>query len=129
MLEIVLDILVILGIVAVITDQLSKNKKSPGARPKDSGQAPLQLSKNKKSPGTRPKDSGQVHPESSGQVHPESSGQVHPEGSGQVHTQETQQGHPQESQLSSQKKQKRERSQCLSIEPLTADVEMLHPKN
>ena len=105
MLEIVLDILVILGIVAVITDQVSKNKKSPGARPKDSGQAPLQLSKKKKSPGARPKDSGQVHPEGSGQVH------------------------PQESQLSSQKKQKRERSQSLSIEPLTADVEMLHPKN
>ena len=121
MLEIVLDILVILGIVAVITDQVSKNKKSPGARPKDSGQAPLQLSKKKKSPGARPKDSGQVHPEGSGQVHPEGSGQVHPEGSGQVH--------PQESQLSSQKKQKRERSQSLSIEPLTADVEMLHPKN
>ena len=121
MLEIVLDILVILGIVAIITDQLSKNKKSPGARPKDSQQAPLKLSKNKKSPLARPKDSQQVHPEGSGQVHPEGSGQGHP--------QESQQGHPQESQLSSQKKQKRERSQSLSIEPLTADVEMLHLKN
>ena len=104
MFEILLDILVIMGIVAVVTDQLSKNKKLPTARPKGSQQAPPELSKNKKLPTAHPEPTQQPRPE------------------------DTQQPPPEPTQLSLQKKQKREQSQSLSIEPLAADVEMLHPK-